>query len=697
MMHVSFAPLLALSFSIVLVAGLCAVCAISFYKNNRGRWYRLLASLVVALTLFDPQLVIEEREAVSDTAVIVVDRSSSQQLGLRKAQTDAALATLLEKLKALPRLDIRVHEVNDAGNDGTLLFQALDQSLRDLPSERVAGAFFITDGQVHDVPQRADRLALKAPLHVLITGHEKEHDRRIVLLDSPRFGLVGKDQLLRFRIDEKGGDQKPIKALVRRDGVVVAEGRIRAHEEIKFPVTIEHAGANLFEIEIEVSETELTAANNRALVSIEGIREALKVLLVSGQPHIGERVWRNLLKADQSVDLVHFTILRPPEKQDGTPLNELSLIAFPTRDLFETRINQFDLIIFDRYSHLSILPSVYLTNIVKHVRAGGALLVAAGPEFRGKQGLSSGPLAAILPAEPTGTVLEKSFVPRMTALGQRHPVTRNVPGHDKDPPDWAPWLRLIEANTKNGVPVMSDAEGHPLLLLAHEQKGRVALLLSDHIWLWARNVQNGGPYLDLLRPIVHWLMKEPDLEEEALRAKSQSGHILVERQSLADQVGPVTLISPSGSQQTLTLSPSGTGRWSTTIPASEWGLYQLRDGGLTAFAHIGPANPRELSDVISTPTLLDPISRETGGAARRIGEAGHAHVHLPVLLRQGQAGHYAGEDYMALKDNNGSLVKAVTIKPLFGGFMGLMVLLISILLAWWAEGGFPRPRSKPAS
>lgn len=692
MMHVSFAPLIAFSLSIALVAGLCAVCAVSFYKTKTGRWYRLLASLVVAITLFDPQLVFEERDPVSDTAVIIVDRSSSQQLGLRKAQTDAALTTLLEKLKTLPRLDIRVHEVNDADNDGTLLFQALDQSLRDLPSERMAGAFFITDGQVHDVPQRADRLALKAPLHVLITGHQNEHDRRIVLLDSPRFGLVGKEQLLRFRIEEKGGDQKPMKALVRRDGLVVAEGRIRAHEEIKFPVTIEHAGANLFEIEIEAAETELTAANNRALVSIEGIREALKVLLVSGQPHIGERVWRNLLKADQSVDLVHFTILRPPEKQDGTPLNELSLIAFPTRDLFETRLNQFDLIIFDRYSHLSILPSVYLSNIVKHVRAGGALLVAAGPEFRGKQGLWNGPLAAILPAEPTGIVHEKSFVPRMTAMGQRHPVTRNLPGHDKDPPDWAPWLRLIEANTKTGVPVMSDAEGRPLLLLSHEQKGRVALLLSDHIWLWARNVQNGGPYLDLLRPIVHWLMKEPDLEEEALRAKSQSGHILVERQSLADQVGPVTLISPSGSQQTLTLNPSAAGRWSTTLPATEWGLYQLRDGALTAFAHIGPANPRELSEVVSTPALLDPISRETGGAARRIGEAGNALVHLPVLLRQGQAGHYAGEDYMALKDNNGSLVKAVTIKPLFGGVMGLMMLLISILLAWWAEGGFPRPR-----
>ena len=694
MVHVTLSPLLPFPLVIALITILCLVAAASLFRKNTGRWYRLLALLAVAATLFDPQLVFEDRESVQDIAVIIVDRSASQQLDQRKAQTDEALAVLLDRLKALPRLDIRVQDVTDSDSDGTMLFQALDHTLRDIPTERMAGAFFITDGQVHDVPPRPDRLALKAPLHVLITGHAKEHDRRIVLLDSPRFGLVGKEQLVRFRIEETGGDQKPMKALVRRDGVVVAEGRIRAQEDIKLPVTIDHAGTNIFEIEIETAANELTAINNRAIVSIEGIREALKVLLVSGQPHIGERVWRNLLKADQSVDLVHFTILRPPEKQDATPLNELSLIAFPTRDLFETRINQFDLIIFDRYSHLSILPSVYLTNIVKHVRAGGALLVAGGPEFRGRQGLATGPLAAILPAEPTGALLEKPFLPRVTALGQRHPVTRNLPGHDKDPPDWAPWLRLIEAQSKSGVPVMGDSEGHPLLLLAHEDKGRVALLLSDHIWLWARNVQNGGPYLDLLRPIVHWLMKEPDLEEEALRIKPQAGHLLIERQTLSDTTAPVILTTPSGRQQTLTLEASSPGLWRIATPASEWGLYQVRDGALTAFAHIGPANPREMAEVISTPDLLEPTSRATGAATRRIGEAGNAHVHLPVLLRHAQADHYAGDDYMALKDNNGTRLKAISIKPLFGGLQGLAVLLYCILLAWCAEGGYRRPRLK---
>ena len=695
MPQVVFSPLLPLSITLALLLVLSLATALVFYKGLAGRWYRALAALVLAAVLFDPQLVFEDRERISETVLIIVDRSASQKLDHRQQQTDATLAALKDKLAQLPQLDIRIREVSDRDNHGTMLFDALDSLLTDVPADRVAGAFMITDGQVHDVPTRPDRLALKAPLHVLITGHEKEHDRRLVLLDTPRFGLVGKEQIIRFRIEETGGEAKPIRAVVRRDGTVIAEGRLRAQEDIKLPVAIDHAGPNVFEIEIEATATELTAANNRVVVTMEGIREALKVLLVSGQPHIGERVWRNLLKADQSVDLVHFTILRPPEKQDGTPLNELSLIAFPTRDLFETRVNQFDLIIFDRYSHLSILPAVYLSNIVRHVREGGALLVAAGPEFKGRQGLANGPLAAILPAEPTGTVLERPFVPRPNLLGQRHPVTRALAGNANDPPDWAAWLRLIEARAKQGATVMEDDQGHPVLMLAHEGKGRVALLLSDHIWIWARQIQQGGPYLDLLKPIVHWLMKEPDLEEEALRARVQAGRLTIERQTLADKVDPVLLTSPTGAQQSITLEPTKAGLWQATVTVPEWGLYHLKQGALTAFAPVGPANPKELAQVISTPSVLEPMAHATGGGTRRISSKDPTQIHLPAVIRQAQGPHYAGEDYMALKDNQSTRLKAVTIQPLFSGLSGLVLVLISLVLAWWAEGGFARPsRSK---
>ena len=153
------------------------------------------------------------------------------------------------------------------------------------------------------------------------------------------------------------------------------------------------------------------------MVSIDGVRDKLRVLLVSGEPHAGERTWRNLLKSDASVDLVHFTILRPPEKQDGTPINELSLIAFPTRELFQQKIKEFHLIIFDRYARQGVLPIIYFDNIARYVQEGGAVLVAAGPDYASPTSIWRTPLEQILPAEPSGRT-DRDAVPR-AALRRR--------------------------------------------------------------------------------------------------------------------------------------------------------------------------------------------------------------------------------------------------------------------------------------
>jgi hypothetical protein len=187
---------------------------------------------------------------------------------------------------------------------------------------------------------------------------------------------------------------------------------------------------------------------------MQGIRENLRVLLVSGEPHSGERTWRNLLKSDASVDLVHFTILRPPEKQDGTPINELSLIAFPTRELFVEKIDDFDLIIFDRYQYRNVLPSLYYDYIAEYVRGGGALLVAAGPEYAGENSIANTPLVTALPAKPTGVVTAEGYFPRISDLGRRHPVTRDLEGGQAEPPAWGRWFRSVNVTQPDGVVAM---------------------------------------------------------------------------------------------------------------------------------------------------------------------------------------------------------------------------------------------------
>jgi hypothetical protein len=392
------------------------------------------------------------------------------------------------------------------------------------------------------------------------------------------------------------------------------------------------------------------------------------------------------------VDLVHFTILRPPEKQDGTPINELSLIAFPTRELFETKINEFDLIIFDRYANQSILPSVYFANIVRYVRQGGAVLVAAGPEFAGRSGLSGTALGAAIPARPDGRIVEKPFLAQITGTGERHPVTRALPGSEVKPPRWGEWLRQISADVKSGNAVMSGADDKPLLVLSREDKGRVALLLSDHAWLWARNFRDGGPHLDLLRRLGHWLMKEPELEEEALRATSRGSTVTVERQTLADTAAPVTLTAPSGATTTVDLAAGDPGLWRATTEAKEIGLYRLTDGKLTAFVSVGPPNPREYQEVISTTARLTPVAEQTGGSVRRVADQRDDTPRVPNVIALSSGSRFAGSDFIAIRNTDSSVVRGVSVLPVFLGFLGLVLLAASLLAAWLGEARLGRDR-----
>ncbi len=686
MTSIDWSPLLPLPLVIAISLIAAGAAILALVVRQTGATLRALAVAFFILALFNPSFVREERERLKDVVAVVVDRSASQALDKRAAQTTAVVETLNRRLAALPDVEIRQIEARESagGTDGTRLFSALQSGLADVPPERVAGAILVTDGVVHDVPDAAAALGFRAPVHGLVTGHGQERDRRIALLDTPRFGIVGKDQTIRLRVEDPGRTD-PVRVVLRRDGVQILTRSAAPGEVLRLPVRIEHGGTNVIEIEAEEAPGELTAFNNKAVVPVEGIREKLRVLLVSGQPHAGERTWRNILKSDANVDLVHFTILRPPEKQDGTPINELSLIAFPTRELFETKIAEFDLIIFDRYSNQSILPSIYFANIVRYVREGGAVLVAAGPEFAGRTGLSGTPLGAVMPARPDGKIIERAFLAQVTNTGQRHPVTRALPGSEGAEPQGGEWLRQISADSRAGTTVMSGPDDKPLLILSRENKGRVALLLSDHVWLWARDFRGGGPHLDLLRRLGHWLMKEPDLEEEALRAASKGAVVTIERQTLADQTAPVTLTAPSGATQSVTLENAAPGLWRTTLEAKEAGLFRLTDGTLTAFVSVGPPNPREYQEVLSTAALLTPLAESTGGSVRRVSERPDETLRVPSIVTLSGGSRFSGADFIAIRSTDSSVVTGVGVTPIFLGFIGLLLLALSLLAAWLGE------------
>jgi hypothetical protein len=520
-------------------------------------------------------------------------------------------------------------------------------------------------------------------VHGFITGRKDERDRRVAISAAPRFGIVGQPQTITYRLDDQGVSGDRARVVVRHDGEVINERTVLSGQTVNIEINIKHAGPNIVEIEASALENELTQVNNRAVVAIDGVRDKLRVLLVSGEPHSGERTWRNLLKSDASVDLVHFTILRPPEKQDGTPINELSLIAFPTRELFQQKINEFQLIIFDRYARQGVLPIAYFDNIARYVRAGGAVLVSAGPDYASTTSIWRTPLDSVLPAEPVG-VTDKAYYAHLSDPGKRHPVTRGLEGSGSEPPRWSRFFRTVDTRNATSPPLMTGADGKPLLLLSRFGEGRVALLLSDHIWLWARGYEGGGPHLDLLRRMSHWLMKQPDLDEEALRLQVQGHDLVVLRQTMADSVAAVSVTSPSGAKRELSLNESEPGTWRSTIPANELGLWQATDGTLKALINVGPTNPKEFAEVTSTIELLKPLAQATGGDARRVGDG--SNLDLPRIVPVRSSGVFRGDGWMGVRMRDASVVKGVGVLPMFSGLIGLLLLLGAFAATWLREG-----------
>ncbi|WP_299650566.1 hypothetical protein [uncultured Jannaschia sp.] len=660
-----------------------AVCLLAAFRGLPGWWLRALAAVALVVALLDPSLQTEDREPLSDILLIAVDESASQQLTDRPEQTEAALADLLQQAQG-DGLDTRVARVSDGeGDSGTLVMGALSEMLADVPRDRVAGAVVISDGRVHDAELAPD---LPAPLHLLETGHDTDWDRRLIVSNAPSFAILDEEFTITLRIEDQGdvpdamGDEAEIVLAI--DGGEPRTYTIPVNEDLELPVTLPHGGLNVIEFTVPEAEGELTPRNNAAVIQINGVRDRLRVLLVSGEPHPGQRTWRNLLKADSAVDLVHFTILRPPGKQDGVPVTELSLIAFPTRELFSEKIDEFDLIIFDRYQRRGILPSIYLDNVRRYVEEGGAMLVAAGPDFATADSIFRSPLAPILPAAPTAIVLDEGFEPVISETGEKHPVTEGLPrDYGEDGAPWGRWFRQVQVEAApDSETLMEGAEDEPLLVLNRIGAGRVALLGSDHVWLWDRGFEGGGPQAELLRRLAHWLMQEPELEEEALTAQALGQEITVTRRTLGDAPGAVTVTAPDGTESVLQLTEEAPGRHVGRFEGEAQGLYRMVEGERTAVIGLGPAAPREFVETIATDAVLANAidAREGGAIALEDGE--------PDLRSVREGRNAAGRGWIGWTPRNAYLTADIRILSLVPAWLFLLLAAGLATWAWLREG-----------
>lgn len=685
---VAFDPLLPWTVLAVLGAVGLVLVLLGLRAGARGTIWRMGSLVVVLAALANPSLIEEQRKPIADVALVVVDDSDSMAIGERRQQVQTARETLKRKLGQQDGLEVREVvlppsqiQLGSERPGGTRLIDAMRSALVEIPPERLAGVVLLSDGQVHDVPAGVPPELGGAPVHALIAGRKNERDRLIVLEQSPRYGVVGREVTTKFRIEDPAGGTAPVTLSV--GGEVVKRIDVPVGRSVELPITVGNPGANVVELEVAAGQNELTLDNNRALFTINGVRDRLRVLLVSGEPYQGERAWRNLLKSDPAVDLVHFTILRTPQKDDFTPVRELSLIVFPMRELFEQKLKEFDLIIFDRYESGNLITRDYFRNIAEYVKGGGALLVSVGPVFATQRSLYRTPLGAILPAAPTGDVVETGFKPKVTEIGQRHPVTANLPqaGDPNKEPEWGRWFRLVTSRTERGNAVLAGAEEKPLVILDRVGEGRVAQLMSDHLWLWNRGIDGGGPQPELVRRVAHWLMKEPDLEEEALRATAVGGRIEITRRTLAATFPQVTMTSPGGATRTLDLRQTTPGLGMAVVDVDKPGLYRFDDGTLRAVAAVGSPDPLEFSDVRATDTKLKPLVEATGGGLMWISDQSEPDIRT---VRPGRAA--GGSDWIGLRRNEGYTVAGINQLPLLPGILVALAFLMAIASAWWREG-----------
>lgn len=688
---IGFAPFLPVWVMVVFAVLVTMITAYGLYQRAPGAILRFIVGTVLILVLANPSLEREDREPIADTAVIVVDETPSQRYGDRQERAERALAELTERLETQESLDTRVVRVgldSPASLEQTRLFDALEQAVADTPRRRIGSVFMITDGQVHDAPSLPESLDAIGPIHTLLTGNRDEIDRRLTVVQAPSYGIVGQDVTVTVRVDDLpevgASGMARVTAMVDDDEIVTRDLTVGQDYDLTFPVS--HGGQTVIELEVEPISDEITTANNRAAVVINGVRDRLRVLLVSGEPHAGQRAWRNVLKSDPAVDLVHFTILRPPEKQDGTPINELSLISFPIRELFEISLFEFDLVIFDQYQRRGVLPTTYFHNIAEYVRQGGAFLEASGPDFADPFSIYRTPLGAILPGEPTGEVIERPFRPALTDDGQRHPVTAGLPGsanglNGDESAEWGQWFRQIAVQATSGATVMSGVETRPLLILDRVGEGRVAQLMSDQMWLWGRGYDGGGPQSEIIRRVAHWLMKEPELEENDLVATTDGATISVERRRLDGEDAPVVLTSPSGDETSVEMAETGPGRWRGQAPATEPGVYRVSDGDETTLAVVGALNPPALRDVRTTEEKLAGIVEHTGGRFHWLADGG-----LPEIRRVEAGQRTSGPGWMGVRRSGDYLVTGVSDIPLLPVAFVLLLLLGGLLAAWRREG-----------
>ena len=605
----------------------------SIINSASGIIYRVLIFITLVIMISQPSLKIEKRKIEKDIITLVIDKTDSQKITDRDKKVEEVYENILNKIsrfKSLDILEVRIEKgetttqfgsaeniknkklpkkklKNNEPNKSNIL-SILENNINKIPSKRLSAILILTDGQIHDINKNNLFDKYDVPLYFLLVGNKKINDKRLSIISKPEFGYLDEESEIIINLkDFLKSNEIKTKLLIEQKNskkeIQVVNG---ADTSIK--INSLEPGENIIKISSKIRPNELSTINNSKIVKIAGIRKQLRVLLISGAPYNGTRVWRNFLKSDPSVELVHMTVLRPPTKNDNTPVNELSLIPFPTKELFEKKLNKFQLIIFDNFMGKNVLNPVYFQNILNFVDEGGAILEITGPSYNTNSSLFRTEIGKILPGVPSGKVLVGEYKPQLTEIGKIHPVTKNLFSDMKNYGSWYQMNKIDELDDES-ITLLSGLNNKPLLVIKKVNKGRIAQIYSKNIWLWTKTGNDdGGPYNKLIKNLAHWLMKEPSLEDSKLKVAPQiEKKLLITKNFLKEPKLleiKITITTPEGNTIEKKLKRIKNNNYSEIFEYQEEGLYVISDLNNQVFVDTTSENNLELNEIHLTDEYL---------------------------------------------------------------------------------------------
>jgi len=532
---------------------------------------RALALALALALLLQPTLRFRQLKAPPARLAILVDASASMARGEDASRLAAARELIAshrseidelarrhriawyrfaDELEAVPSAERATDEVGDA--DGTDIRGALESLVATERTNPLIGVILLSDGgdtesePGDDPEERLDWAEeLEVPVNtVALTKTGRQRDLSITSARVDPFAFSRSETPIAVSVRSIGLQQQQVEITLAQDGSVMQRRKVDlvgGEGKLTFNALPSRLGRHVLTVTVPVPDGDEVPENNTAHVAFDVIRDKFRVLHVAGRPSWDQHFLRDFLSSWPRVDLVSFYILRTPYQSSMRGAAGLALIPFPTEDLFEQHLDEFDIVVFQDFDPAEVGVEVYLDEIADFVREGGALVMIGGAKGFGSGAIEKSPVADLLPVRllPSRTPAnriesDRPFRARLSEAGERHPLMRLEPDPQDNAELWKSLDRLdglarVARMSEQGIRLLEDPSTRvddgpaPVIAVREADRGRTMTIATDSLWRWRFSApMGGGPadaYPDLWRRSIAWLTRDPDLDRLRVEVK----------------------------------------------------------------------------------------------------------------------------------------------------------------------------------